>query len=447
VNQTSEVDEARYSSISPLQPIDDMFRIEDNVIDIGKGAGELNLIILIPKTEARAQGGEVTLKKILLDRMGNESTVFKHKIGDFGSKDTSNEELAAKVLKHYKGKMSSNVKKVRLMVEVFNLRTNELLGQGCSQPICDSSSKEHGALVFHTAFPLRCCAKGGRKVFMVCDSALAKDVEPRFQIYHQGRHLEDKDDLLQQPRLAGGQQVLIMKETLVFITPPQPHIETIMQNGWKIKLVGLRLSDKNISKTKFDFEYFPSDFYDPCIFCELHADGPSFPASLPALVGPARPGVKKRRMPEQKVTFAATAKALRLIRKPQMQLHDPSVPAATIPLTTTGAYPGDRERVLTFSQTTAIYNLFAVLDPDNTGYIPPETQNLVVDTATKEAVLLTELKAFIDEKKDTNGDGEVSFGEFLEAFRVHEDPGTTEHINELAEEFKLLKAAQEDKRD
>ena len=66
----------------------------------------------------------------------------------------------------------------------------------------------------------------------------------------------------------------------MFITPPQPHIETIMQNvsetfpeaknsikylyflqGWKIKLVGIRLSDKNISKTKFDFEYFPEDFY------------------------------------------------------------------------------------------------------------------------------------------------------------------------------------------
>ena len=42
---------------------------------------------------------------------------------------------------------------------------------------------------------------------MVCDGALAKDVEPRFQIYHQGRHLEEKDDLLNQPRLAGGQQV------------------------------------------------------------------------------------------------------------------------------------------------------------------------------------------------------------------------------------------------
>ena len=89
---------------------------------------------------------------------------------------------------------------------------------------------------------------------MVSDNTLAKDVEPRFQIYHQGRHLEDKDELLKQPTLAGGRevtpltflkistlilscfyllvsrQVLVMKETLVFITPPQPYIEMIMQN-------------------------------------------------------------------------------------------------------------------------------------------------------------------------------------------------------------------------
>ena len=151
------------------------------------------------------------------------------------------------------------------MVEVFNLRTNELVGQGCSQPICDSSSKVKvywlskykSVILIHMScfkifpsyvftlltkrstvlwtstlhFP---CAAVPRvaarcyllsfyllspyfppfftlfllcKVFMVCDSALAKDVEPRFQIYHQGRHLEDKDDLLQQPRSAGGQQV------------------------------------------------------------------------------------------------------------------------------------------------------------------------------------------------------------------------------------------------
>ena len=35
-----------------------------------------------------------------------------------------------------------------------------------------------------------------------------------------------------------------------------------------------------------------------------------------------------------------------------------------------------------------------------------------IDSATKEAVLLNELKAFMDEKQDIIGDGEVSFGEF-----------------------------------
>ena len=54
----------------------------------------------------------MTLKKILLDRVGNARGVLQRKIGDFASKDITNEELAAKVLKHYKGKMSSNVKKV-----------------------------------------------------------------------------------------------------------------------------------------------------------------------------------------------------------------------------------------------------------------------------------------------------------------------------------------------
>ena len=103
--------------------------------------------------------------------------------------------------------------------------------------------------------------------------------------------------------------------------------------------------------------------------------------------------------------------------------------------------PSEGETHLSLSQTTAIHALFAVLDPENTGIIPEGTQNLVVDSATKEAVLLNELKAFIDDKNDINGDGKVSFGEFLEAFCVHEDPGSAEDINKLTEEFKLLKAA------
>ena len=101
--------------------------------------------------------------------------------------------------------------------------------------------------------------------------------------------------------------------------------------------------------------------------------------------------------------------------------------------------PSDGETHLSSSQTTAIYNLFAVLDPKNTGKIPPATKDLVVKSASREAVLLTELIAFIDEGKD--GDGEVSFGEFLEAFRNHEDPGNTEDINKLTEEFKLISSS------
>jgi len=128
-----------------------------------------------------------------------------------------------------------------------------------------------------------------------------------------------------------------------------------------------------------------------------------------------------------------------LVGKASIKLSkvDPDQPIIfTLPLVT----PRDEERKLTESQITAIMNLFSVLDRNNTGYIPPETIDLVAENHTKRAVLLTELKAFIDEKNDINGDGQVSFGEFLEAFRVHEDPGNAEDINMLTEEFKILSA-------
>ena len=97
---------------------------------------------------------------------------------------------------------------VRLKVDVFNLQTDELLCSDTSEPVCDSSSKDYGKFNFHSAFPLRGCAKGGRKVFMISDGAIAKDVEPRFLVFHKGRHLEDKDELLRQPSLASGKQVI-----------------------------------------------------------------------------------------------------------------------------------------------------------------------------------------------------------------------------------------------
>merc|ERR1712018_72353 len=64
--------------------------------------------------------------------------------------------------------------------------------------------------------------------------------------------------------------------------------------------------------------------------------------------------------------------------------------------------PADGETHLSHNQTTAIYSLFRTLDKEGGR---------------------GELDAFIVDK---DGDGKVSFGEFLEQFRMHEDPGNTE---------------------
>jgi len=101
----------------------------------------------------------------------------------------------------------------------------------------------------------------------------------------------------------------------------------------------------------------------------------------------------------------------------------------------------DGETHLSDAQTSAIYNLFKVLDPDNTGAVKPD-YIATLNTAAKDgkaAVLLDELKSYLDEKKDLDGDkANVSFGEFLEQFRNNEDPGNAKHIDELTAEVKKL---------
>ena len=115
--------------------------------------------------------------------------------------------------------------------------------------------------------------------------------------------------------------------------------------------------------------------------------------------------------------------------------------------------PSDGETHLSDAQTTAIYNLFSAFDPGNFGRIDPEYKKLVDDYFIPDkkggnaAVLLNELKTYVDDKQDLDGNGEVSFGEFLEQFRVHEDPGDAEDINMLAEDLKIIiKAFEEGKK-
>jgi len=280
-NKTSEMDEPRYNNIERIEAQDEMFQIQDDfILPIGKEFGELNMIILIPKTEKRASHDDVCLSKLLKSRI----------------KDPA----ALKFLTDtYTGKNSLNLKKVKLRVDVFSLESNTFLGSSISGPVFDTASKAHGAMDLHDATPLRSCAMGGRKIVMIAEFGLAKDVEPRFQLYDQeGRRLKEEEDaVLVQPNTQQGRTVSIMKETIVFITPPQPHAETILENNWRVKLVARRSSDGLVSKTKFDFDLVPHDYYSTCIFCEIDPDKQALgSATIAPMRDVARPGLRKRQM-------------------------------------------------------------------------------------------------------------------------------------------------------
>jgi len=133
-----------------------------------------------------------------------------------------------------------------------------------------------------------------------------------------------------------------------------------------------------------------------------------------------------------------------LIGKASMKLSNPELEnGAEITKTLELVGHSDGETHLSDAQTTAIYNLFTVLDPDNTGAVKHDyiVKLKAAPKAGKAAVLKDELKSYLDEKKDLDGDkANVSFGEFLEQFRNNEDPGDAKHIDELtAEVNKLIK--------
>jgi len=276
-NKTSESDKERTDAIPEK---DEMFELqEDMVLRIGKDAGELNMIILIPKTEKRANVNDVSLNKLLQSR-------------------TSNEAVLESLIASYRGKNSVNLKKVRLKLEVFDLDSGLLLGSSITKAISDTASKAHGAMDLHDATPLRSCANGGRKVVMLAEFGLAKDVEPKFQLYDgQGRRLlAEEETMLKQPSLT---DTSIMRESIVFITPPQPQAEVMRARGYKVRLVARRSSDGYVSKKKFDFDFIPHDYYDPCFFCSENPDNhpeSGCRARLVPMKEVARPGLRKRQM-------------------------------------------------------------------------------------------------------------------------------------------------------
>ena len=54
-NFITEADESRYEDIPPLAKVDEMFMLgQDMILHLGRGQEELNMVILIPKTESRS---------------------------------------------------------------------------------------------------------------------------------------------------------------------------------------------------------------------------------------------------------------------------------------------------------------------------------------------------------------------------------------------------------
>ena len=132
-----------------LQEIDDLFPISDDmVLSFGKKQGEINMVLLVPKTESRSHQEEVTINKVMANRLKEPfliDTVSSH----FHSKRNAN-----------------NMKRLRIRYEVYSHETDELLMSGESEKISDSANKDHGVLDFTHAVPPSSCERGGRKVFM-----------------------------------------------------------------------------------------------------------------------------------------------------------------------------------------------------------------------------------------------------------------------------------------
>jgi len=282
VNRVSNLDELRN-----VPDQDELFQLNDErVLSFGKDVGDLNMIILIPKTDARAHGKDVTLKDLLRSRIHDENTITKME-------------------EHYKGKNSVNLKQMKLKVEFFKLSELAPFSSVVSETISDTASKQLGALDFHDATPLKSCQTGGRKVMMVAEFGLAGDVEPRFQLWDRNgnrqRHLEDNPEYITQPmsiHKEPKETVAVFRESIIFITPNQNSLHKLIQSGFSITLVGRRKSDLVESRRKFTFSYIPHN--ERCPYCDINPDGLDTEDTSTAELAPKklvpRPGRKKRIM-------------------------------------------------------------------------------------------------------------------------------------------------------
>jgi len=284
---------------------------EDNTITLGRKRGELNLILLQPKQQARAKPSEATITKVLADRLATTNPS--------GATDPSEIEFHEKF---FKRKNSKNLKRIRLRVDFFQEDDIPLGIYISPQTIVDTGNKEIGAMEFYDATPLKSCVLGGRKIIMVSEYNLDKKVLPMFQVHDSNdQHCPSLDHLLVQP---DKDEINLKTQTIIFLTPRQPklhEIEAQLKNP-KIKLLAKREGDGYKGGTMFDFRYIQHVFGN-CPFCDLKVDSDEHVQLPPGIEGP-KPGRSKRKM-NQNNTSPGT-KIPRITSTAQGQSPDPGSP-------------------------------------------------------------------------------------------------------------------------
>ena len=260
-NNKSVADEKR----GPIPDLDKICPVKENIITLDGHPTSINLALLLLKTEAKARNEELHLDRFL-----------EHQVSD---------EHVRKSLRNTKER-----NKLKIKLEIFDTHGSPI-GVAWSKTINNSASTTCGPLSIHDVTPLKSCSEGGRKVIMISEFTLAKDVKPRFQLYdQQGTHLAEQEEwLLTQPN---EKEVRVRRDTIIFMTPKQNKADQIFLKRLIVKLVLVRQSDGVISSTKPIFELVPHDYHvGTCLLCHYHPDGEQ--CALPKIIR-AHPGTKRR---------------------------------------------------------------------------------------------------------------------------------------------------------
>ena len=280
-NIVSQKDEGRKQIFKE----DIMFPLEEENgrlrLKLGRGNRELNLVVLIPKTEARCGEEDISMDQLLEQRLPGE----RYK----SARTCLKENL-------FTGRRAYNLKKARIRVEVLSPNRSEVLASGTSRGITDTGSKTVGALDIRDAHPLVSCERGGRKVIMVSEfKDWDKSVKPFFQLSDsEGNILLEKQSCVVQPT-----EIDNDGKVVIFLTPAQTNVEEMVRDGRRLSLFAKRERDDHLSIKHFSFKYKKHralvDPEDCCLFCEstdLDGDVGKLP-SAPITTGP---NLKRRRM-------------------------------------------------------------------------------------------------------------------------------------------------------